>query len=230
MIHILHGDDLEAIDRRLQILLSQFKDREKVKLSNIDDINLFWEAVFTRDIFGKEKILICVGVLSQKKVLVKDLAKIPKDQSVIFLEFRILPKLILTKVSPSAKIELFKAKPQIFWFLDSMSPNLKATLTSYANLPASQRENLLWQITNRFMQLALLKSNIPKKIVSDFIGKSMAPWQWEKLEEQAKYFSQKSLMGLFRGSLRIDFLVKSGKTSLEVDDLLNLLFIKYLKN
>lgn len=228
MILVLHGEDTGSSYNRLQSYLANFEKFQKVRLTDKNSKEDLINAVLTKDIFDLEKIIICENFLSGQKLEKKVFEKIPKEINLIFWEQKEIAPITLTKIGKFARVEIFKEKPQIFWFLDALSPSLGKTLVALGNLENPNTLNLIYHLANRMMILILTKMQISKESAQKIIERPLAPWQWEKLQNQARLFNLPTLHKLYSGSLKIDQMIKSGSTSLSPEILLSTLFVKYL--
>lgn len=228
MIQVLHGDDLSSSYSRLAQILAQYPNHKKVRFTEKSQVDLFVEELFAQDIFNIPKIIICENYITVGAVKEKILAEIPQNVPIIFWEHKQLTPAQITKIKNFTKIELFKVKSIIFYFLDSISPSATKSLKSLFKI--KQEENLLWHLTNRFMLLTLIIQNFTKINIEAFLNKKIADWQWQKLKVQSKLFDKDTVNAIFSGLIKIDYLIKSGQTALSEINLINILFLKYLKS
>ena len=152
MIHILYGEDTEASYHRLSQILSTHPDRIKVRLTEKDSLQDFYLAIFSADLFQKDKIVICENILETNLVGPKDLENIPKDQPLIIWEHTQIPLSKISKFRSLAIIENFKLKSDIFRFLDSLSPNTSNLLNQFSKLQTLQNSNIIWHLTYRTLE------------------------------------------------------------------------------
>ena len=230
MIHILHGEDTEASYNRLSQILSSYPNHIKVRLTNKDNSEDFYLAIFSSDFFQVEKIVICENFLQLNLLNLKDLDKIPKDCSLIFWEHTQIPLSIISKLRNFAIIENFKPKSDIFLFLDLISPNGVNLSQQFIKLKTLQDSNLIWHLTYRTLLLILAKQAVGKNETSKFLEKTIADWQWEKVIKQSRFFTLQKLFALYNGLIKLDFRLKSGLTTLKDIDLVPLLLLKYLRS
>ena len=104
----------------------------------------------------------------------------------------------------------------------------------YPREPKSDGEllfyHLIWSLNFRLLLLILAKLEMSKVEAQKVAARSLFDWQWQKINAQAKSFSLPVLQGLFTGTLRVDFLIKSGATSFGARDLIPLVLLKYLSH
>ncbi|MBI4037770.1 hypothetical protein HY382_01840 [Candidatus Curtissbacteria bacterium] len=228
MITVLHGEDVASSDKRLKIILKNYSQRTKLWFQQkSDSINLI-EQINQSTLFGGENVYICQNYLSQKFLTPKQLTGINHETVIIFWEQKSLKKTDILKLPKDAKIELFKEKQIIFLFLDSISPNLTKTLTFLGK--TGDEDNVVWNLTQRFLIMLLLKLEFSKSQIENFTQKKLQDWQLDKISYQASLFNKETLSGIFFGILKIDFLMKSGKTDLPAKNLIEMLFIKHLRS
>src|SRR3989344_2785521 len=149
MIFVLHGEDLNGAYTRLKDLLAKFPKHQKVRLSDKNSKEDLTSALFTNDIFGNDKVIVCENFIHSQKIKEGDIKKIPKIITTIFWEQKKLAPAIISKIKSYAQIEIFKEKPQIFWFLDSISPSLERTLNSLSKLNDPDGSNITFHLANR---------------------------------------------------------------------------------
>ncbi|KKR88008.1 MAG: hypothetical protein UU34_C0001G0005 [Candidatus Curtissbacteria bacterium GW2011_GWA1_41_11] len=228
MIHILHGEDSIASYNRLQLILSNFQDFEKVKFDERATKDDFMMALFTRDLIDEKKIVSCVGFISLKKIGKEDFKNIPLEKTVIFWEKKKVNVKQLASIKTKIQIEEFKTPPTIFYFLDSISQGSKQPINWLNKFTEDETRSLFWHLTSRIYLLVLAKLKISLHEVNAFNGRPVQDWQWNKITSQADKFNLATLKKIFYGLLRIDYLIKSGKTNLEEKTLVSTLFLKYL--
>ncbi len=226
MIYFIHGSDIQASYLRLQELITSFKDYRKVSIFK-ENIDMLYQTLFSQDLFETNKLVVVENLLSDKKINTKDLKSLSQKTMVIFWEDQEISASRLKDFLNIAKIENYKLPQTLFYFLDSISPNSKNTLINMAKLEKDQK-GLSWHLENRLFQLILAKLNLTQTEASQIIGKTIAPWQWQKITSQARIFELGKLKTLFSAVLKIETLVKTGVSSLTESTLISLMFVKYL--
>lgn len=227
MIIVLHGEDTAASYERLLALQAQFKDSQKIWLEKKAGEQELKEAIFSIDLISSKKLVVAENYLTTaKKIPAKILESIPKDLVCIFWEKRPLTPAKISALKNLARVELFKPKTQLFTFLDNLVPNAKSPLIILAKL---KDENLLWQLENRFLLLVLSKLNTRVDSAVNITKRNIYDWQWAKIKYQAAKFNLETLMALFSASLKIDLMIKSGKTNLPQNTLISMMLLKYLQ-
>ena len=147
--------------------------------------------------------------------------------NVIFWEHKQVTSAILSKLKPHARVEIFKRPPQIFWFLDALTPDAKKTILALSKLENLENLNIIYQLANRLEMLIFAKVLTPDS-VTKITEKPLADWQWQRFKSQAKLFDLRTLKNLFSGTLKIDSMIKSGETNLSPATLISILLAKYL--
>ena len=230
MIIVLHGDDLNSSYNRLQTILTKFQHVQHLKLSNSNSKEDLINALLTTDMFEPEKIIICENFISSQKIKANDFKGFPKDAHLIFWEQKQLSPSIASKLKSAVQIEIFKEQPQVFWFLDSISPFSQNTLAAFNKIDSPNEKNITYHLANRMFLLILAKLQIKRETASQIAGKPMADWQWQKIQNQARNFSLTNLAKIFKGVLRLDSLIKSGLTGHKPSTLVPILLVKYLRS
>ena len=236
MIYVLYGEDTEASYLRLIQIATQHPNHAKINLIGLHTWADLYLNLFSEDLVESQKLIICENFLKDKKLNFSTdgsailLKGIPEDKTVIFHEKWQVPNFILAKIRNTAKVENFKPKATLFWFLDSLSPQARTSIREFAKLPQVEQENLIWSLNFRLLLLILAKLEMSKVEAQKVAARSLFDWQWQKINAQAKSFSLPVLQGLFTGTLRVDFLIKSGATSFGARDLIPLVLLKYLSH
>lgn len=225
MIYVLFGEDTDTAYKRLSALRAENSTLQKVNLTKDSSKEAVYGELFGQDLLGQNKLIICENLISTLKT--EELKNIQKEQVVIFWENKKLTPAQVKKLAHFAKFEEFKPKTYLFLFLDSIIPGSKAALVYLAKLDSN--EAIIWNLTNRLLCLTLAKQGLSVQQASLAIGRQLAPWQWQKVIEQAQGFPKETLFLMYKGLLKIDYLIKSGTTALGAKDLIGILLFKYLK-
>ena len=230
MLYILHGDDSDAVYKRLTTLQTLHKDYEKIYINTSDEESLYLN-LFSKGLFESKKMLICENLLSTKKTkkiqteIFKDL---DPETVVIIWEKQELTPAILNKFKNIAQIEKFKLPTSLFNFLDSISLDAKRPIFYLKELEREKAQAISWHLENRLLLLILSKLNFSQTEVARISGRNLASWQWEKLKQQSASLHLEILKNMFTATLRIETLIKSGKTQIAENSLLSLMLLKYL--
>lgn len=225
MINVLHGEDLEQSYKRLSQLISSYPDFLKVRLEESATKDELVLSLYSDDLLSSKKLIICTNFIKDKKL--PKLEKLSDSNILVLWEKNQLTQAALAKLPRGTQIENFKPKPQLFWFLDSLTPPVAHALKSLVAL-GDEEDNLLWNVTNRLLMLILAKQGTTQEEASEILNRNLAPWQWQKVKDQAKMFDQGQLKKMYTGALRVDYMIKTGRTNLEEKVLLPILLLKYL--
>jgi|SRR3989344_3463449 len=229
MIYILCGEDTLTSYKYLLKLISPYPNTHKIKLTDKNTLADFKSVLYTVDMFAQEKIIICENYILTNKIKVKDLQGIPKNLFVICWEQAQLSPAKIASYKKVAHVENFKVKSYLFWFLDSLSPNPARALKYFSQIESSS-SNLLWHLATRTFLLILAKKNLTLEKIESISGKHLEKWQWDLIKKQATFFTLKSLLLLYSGTIKLDFVIKSGRTALKEEELIPMLLVKYLKD
>lgn len=233
MIYILHGSDLGSVYLRLQALVNKYQSSEILKFGpdkNKEDLIL---SAFSTNLLDDTKAIIVENFLKEKKIKAGDLKKIPVSIDLFFWENEEISKSLLYQFQKIAHIENFKLQTQLFQFLDSIKPKAKLPFVYLTKFSSDQNLGLIWHLSGRLYLLILAKNNFTyqkaAQLYKDLSRASLYDWQWERIHAQARQFNLQTLMKLFNGTLKIDYLVKTGHTGISPKTLISLLLFKYLQ-
>ena len=226
MITVLHGTDTISSYNRLSQVLALYKAYRKTyfdKETSEEELNM---AFMSRDLFDDKKVIVIKNLLKQNKNLPNHLETAPDGLEIVLWESDELTPKIISKLSRISKIENFKLPAKIFYFLDSLAPGKSKLISELKKL--GDEPSLVWNLQNRLLLLILAKLNIGSTPAGKITRRSLAPWQWSKICSQAEKFTINELKSIYNASLKIDYLIKSGQTSLSPTTLLSVMLIKYL--
>lgn len=228
MIVVLHGENLDSSYKRLSEILDENKDHEKVRLDAKSPQEDFAQQIHTKSLLETPKLIIIEGFLAaQRKPKYEIFENIPKEVKIVFFEKTSLTPAKVTKLTKFAKLEHFKLESKIFYFLDSIRPKNQRLIKDLFSLGDDQ-SGLLWQIENRLLLMILAKLNTSMDSASKITKRHIFDWQWRKIRDQASNFETDTLISLFKSSIKIDFLIKSGQTNQNERSLVSIMLLKYL--
>ncbi|OGD85925.1 hypothetical protein A2164_02645 [Candidatus Curtissbacteria bacterium RBG_13_35_7] len=227
MIHILHGEDNYSSYNRLQLILKEHSALEKIILNNKNSLEEIIMAIYAQSLSGKNKIIICENLISAKKIKSEDLNLLPQDNKIIFWEKNKLSTKLLNQFIKIAVIEEFKPRQILYYFLDSLFSNTNNTFNYLSKIPQIGF-NLTWQLSQRLLLLIFAKNELDMKFASAYIDRNIALWQWQKIIMQAKKTDLVILNKMLKSSLKIDYLIKTGKTQQDEKTLISMFLLKYL--
>ena len=104
MIFVLHGNDIDASYERLSKILLGYLNFQKIRLTQKESSDAFYLAVFSDDLTGAQKIVICENYLSGKKVDRKILMAIPKKTELIFWEDQQIDSVLIKKLPQHTRV------------------------------------------------------------------------------------------------------------------------------
>lgn len=225
MIYILHGEDLTGSYNHLKVLLKNYSSHHIIRLSYEDNKQHLQEAVSSQNLFEDTQLIISEDFLSLRKISVKDIQKLPESSNLIFWEKKKLkiPKTLQKNIS----IYEYKLPSTLFLFLDSMSPQVKKWLP---NINKINEPNLIWHITYRFLVMILAKNDLNLNDAATFLERPIAPWQWQKVTNQARVFPKSSLYKIYSALLKLDYMKKQGQAQSADTTLISMLFLRHLNS
>lgn len=226
MIYILHGDDTLASYSRVGAITSQFEAFNKVKLDENNSFEEFNLILNSQDLLETNKLFILENFITKRKIDLKNLKKIKTSKPIIFWEKTKISAAKFTHLG--VNVEEFKLPAKIFYFLDSITPSNKMTLVNLKKLSGNEETKIVWQLSMRFYLIIAAKLKVSRSTAEKLFSRPIADWQWAKISTQAEKFSPQTLKALLSGVLKIDYLIKTGKTDLPIKSLISILFIKYL--
>lgn len=227
MIHLLHGSDVEASYNRLRELVSGYGGWDKVYVVDLENLNL---ELYTGDLFSTKKIVIAEDITSFKNLKVENIKNIPQNRILVIWEKKELTASQFSKFSKIASVENLKLPSTLFYFLDSISTQDKKPFVILKKLQIEKASSLTWHLANRFYMLLLAKLNLDEKKAGKIIGRNIAPWQWQKIKHQAASFDFEKLKALLAASLKVETIVRTGKTDMPEATMVSLMLAKHLAN
>ncbi|MCR4324396.1 MAG: hypothetical protein NUV69_01780 [Candidatus Curtissbacteria bacterium] len=227
MIFVLHGDNPQATDAGLREILSENKGAPKTYISAKDQLDLH-QHLFGVDLIDHQKVVIVEDFISSAKKFPKDFFEnIPQSTQAIFIERKKLTPAKLSKLPRNAQIIESKRESVIFEFLDSLSPGNKRPLSLIKKLGEDEK-SLFWNLQSRLLLMTLAKIKVTSSDATSITKRPIFDWQWQKIQRQADSFSLKSLLSFYSASLKVDFMIKNGRTDLDQGTLISVLLLKYL--
>lgn len=227
-MYIICGENIPESSKRLsQIIESKKKAGDKIINLDISSIKLetLRQELMPTDLFGNSNFVCLTGLFSTAK---KKLQK----QTIDFLKKNSFDNLVLyeTKaVHPStlrsfksATVENFKISSQIFSFLEKLSPNQKSVLIAQYQqlLGEGNKPEYLFAMILRQTRLMISMKFSPSKI-------KLPAFVVNKLKAQTSHFSPNQLLNLHHKLYLIDTNIKSGKTQLDLNTLLENFFLQF---
>lgn len=232
MITVIHGQN--NLDSYLR-LKEQEKQTPAVNRTAFGRDNTYddlYQAFYSTSLLEEKTLLIAENFLSDKKIKPTDdiLKDTGIEKAVIFWESDQLSPSIAAKLPRTVIVEQFKKQSNLYAILDSIGQNPLTTIKMLHTTAEKDSEySLIYMLTERIFLLVLAKSDFDVKAAGTLLKRPLAPWQWQKIRVQSAVFSLPILLSLFKGILKIDQMIKTGKTDMPPRTLIDLLFLKYLK-
>lgn len=218
---IIHGDDSLSSYKRLSELLENRKGQGLeiiVKDGAELDLATLHQEVGGEDLFGGESVLVIKSLLSgikskQKDGLIGALIKLTAAEIILYEPKEI--SLTVLKPFVKAQIEAFNISPVIFKFLDVLHPgNTRVILQAWNRLLELGHEpEYVFSMVVR--QIRLL---IQAKSGASYL--KLSPYPKKLLTAQAGYFTLSQLLDHHHQLYEIDKRIKTGLSSLPLDQLL----------
>ncbi|MBI4066941.1 hypothetical protein HY407_01045 [Candidatus Gottesmanbacteria bacterium] len=226
MITIIHGDDEVTSRNKLKDLKEKSKEKETITLDgkNITIADLK-QALESQSLFLLEKLVIIENLLTrrpskERDEAIKYISANKFDSDIIHYEEKEVTPAVLKKF-PSAQNFNFKPQGNIFKFVDNIRPSSSKFLVPlFHELIKTEPPEVVFVMIVRQIRNILLASDS----TSDYL-KEFAPWQKAKISSQAKYFRQDYLVTIYRKLLEIDYKIKSGRTPLNLTQLLDIFLV-----
>lgn len=213
MLTIFHGDNVIASRKVLGSLIAQAQKKQQ-KLIRISPSNFQIETLTTSlnpDLFNQEKLIILDDFQKfspkQQKTIAEQIQNNPSPYQIIIWAGKKLTAKTL-KLFPQKREQLFKPDNTVFLFLDSLSPDNKQKALLLLN-QALDKENpglIFYLLAGRIEDLIIVATGHQDKL-------SRAPWQKNRLINQAKKFSLPQLKTFLEKLILLDYRQKTGKIS-----------------
>lgn len=224
MITIIHGDDISESRKHFQDLKLKHKnfvllDGGKITITdlvqNIEGSGIFGNTnfIFTEDLLVKLK-----RKGSSTKEILNFIDKNSRESFFVLWESKEISKRDLS-VFKNAVIKNYKLPKNIFLFLDNLKPNNPKNLLRlfHQALDSGIKEELILFMISRQIRLLLVLCH-PEQNYNDNIDEivRLNSWQMEKLERQAKLFTESELKQLYKKLYEIEIGQKTGTLSLSL--------------
>ncbi len=225
---IFHGDDQAQSRQNLHQAIAKLKQAQVQikwlagdKLSPADlEIELR-----TQNLFQTEALVI-ENLLSRPRSKIKQkclnlLISYQGSKLIFFWDKKALTPTILKSLQPlKPQVKLFKLPTFLFKFLDNFKPgNSKILLTLFhQTLKLTNEQVVFVMLTKRLSQLIQAKTQ-PQLLKG-------APWQKKQLLNQVQTWQLNQLIKLHHQLFKIDYLIKTGQTKLNLVDQLDLLILE----
>ncbi len=225
MISLIHGDDLERIEKTLIDLTLKSKivriDGVKIKKKELEEILL------GGSLFGEESLFVIDSLYKSKnKKELLEFISIHKDSlTAILVERSKITKRDLGLIKADSVSEF--ALPQYYFkFLDEIYPgNSKSLDRVYRELLKTMgAEQIFYSVIKRVRALIAVRSgaNSHSEIVR------FAPWQLGKLRQQASFWREEDLVAFYNKLFEIEKKMKSSALPLGLEKYLDIMLITEL--
>ncbi|HCQ31063.1 TPA: hypothetical protein DIU27_01600 [Candidatus Collierbacteria bacterium] len=224
---IIHGEDTTSSYKRLSEIIDSFKKNQiEVVIKDateLDSTTLRQESQPT-NLFGYSKCLIIKNLLTgnkakQKETLI-DIVSKTQDVEMVLFETKKIPISTLKPFS-KAKIESFDINPVIFKFVDMLRPgNTKSLLAGWNRLMVLNHEpEYVFAMIVRQIRLLIQAKSGPSYL-------KLSPYPKKLITTQAAVFELPHLLDLHQLLYEIDKKIKTGSSSLPIDQFLTQFFLK----
>jgi DNA polymerase III delta subunit len=231
MIHIIHGDDIEASRKELNTLRSRSLQQEVVQIDGkTTTLTELTQATESGSLFGSNRVVIIENLLSKR--LGKTVAKadtetisawikqLPIDLELIFWEEKEIGKTILGLFPKNVDTALYKTDRPVFAFVESVKPGAnKELLLKLDTVLIQESAEMVFAMLVRQFRLLIMAKDLDK------LSLGLSPWQAAKLVKQAQYFTVPQLLSLYEQLLAIDVTIKTGTGPFILKKELELFFV-----
>lgn len=227
MFTVLHGDNTVASRNQLNALITQHKSRGVKDTIRLDGKTItptdLIQALETQSLFGTDRLVIIEDLLTRPKsktktdlaAYLKTISSQPNIPSIIIWEQKPLTTPQLKSLG-NPPHQVYKLSKKLWNFLDSLKPqNSKQSLQLlHQTLDQEAPEMVFAMLVRQVRLLIQTKDNTKLKI---------APWQINKLKNQASHFSLQQLLNLHKQLLTLDHQTKTGQNLLTLSSSLDIL-------
>lgn len=236
---ILHGDNLVASRKELEKIKEKNKEKEIVifdgKSLSLTDLI---EALEAKSLLGNEKLTIIENLLSQQKgrvgknvkksgffpPIVEYINRCPEESQLLFWENKEIGKSLLA-LFKKAEVKLFKVEKQIFALIESLKPNHNQRLIIlFRQCLLNNPVEIIFSMIIRQFRFLLLTKSAAK--IGPFDFQKLAPWQKQRLTNQAKLFTMERLLEIYQKLLLIDYHNKTGRAVFDLTKTIELFLIE----
>jgi hypothetical protein len=232
MLTIVCGEDIGTARNQFLKLKDDYK-KKGFSLQDIDTTSLpdlYKNSQGVVDLFGRQSVYVTNNLSAQykgrTKTEMKDIIqKISTDTDFHILDWesgKSAYDLATIKKITSGFYE-FKLSKSIFELLDSTYPgNLKSFLSTLDIISASQDIIFIYTLLWRHVRKLILARN-------NIFDNKTQPWQRGRITAQAKTWKEHALLNFYNGLIRIDHGMKTGSSTFDVKESIEILGCYYLK-
>lgn len=221
---ILHGADTVASREKLFQETAGFEG-EILRLDGHSiDLTQLKQALESRSLFGKERLVVVEGLWSRRPSKVKEALvgylKSAVFENLIVWEGKKIDGRVLAPFR--AQTRLFELSSSIFKLVESLLPeNHQAKIRFLRATLIKDPPEMVLAMLARQTRLLLMVKEPPKE------GLKLAPWQTARLKSQSARFSLDQLLKMHRQLLEIDLNQKSGRSLLDWQATLELWLVSF---
>ena len=230
---ILHGENTVFSRKELNSLKEKNNDKEIIFLNGKNlKLTELKEALETQSLFGMEKLIIIENFLSKLKNLrsgtknpeINYLIQQKHLKNLIFWEDKEINKSLLS-LFKKAEIKFFKVERLVFSLVESIKPNnAKVVIDLFKKILLKNPMEIIFSMIIRQFRLLILIKSGTKNGPLEFLR--LAPWQKQKLTNQAKFFTMEELRKIYKRLLEIDYNNKTGQSCFDLAKTLELFIIE----
>lgn len=229
MLTIIHGDDIQTSRNLLLDFKKKFPNSITVNGENVSLTDLV-QILDGEGFFNENKTIIIEKILSRKKSLkasdtLLDLIKAKTlEKDIIIWEGKELDKKILS-LFPHSVIRTCNLPQTLFLFLDSLRPKSGIKLLSlYHKTLETIEPEMVFHMLVRHVRILLSLVNSNGEFIEEV--KRLAPWQLNKYQKQAKFFSETQLRSLHKKLYILDYQQKTGTLPVTLDTAIDMLLLE----
>lgn len=229
MLHLFHGDNIEASRRELQNFRGKFKDSEVIVLDGRRvTFTELKQATESTSLFGADRLVVIENFLSKRLsprpkdtdeliILIKN---IPSSSELVFWEDKEIGKTIISFLPKNIDLAVFQYPRELFNFLDSIRPGKGAEIVErFGDVVTHDSAEMIFAMLIRQFRFLIMVKDLGKKVTE------LTPWQAAKFSRQAEGFTLKDLIDLYGQLLDIDIKIKSGTTPFNLTQEMKLFLI-----
>lgn len=227
---LIHGDNQVKSRASLQNLKQQCKSQgmtDVVTISPKDfDLTVLKQALSSQSLFGTNRLLVLENIFGiRSKTLLRaglNLIEEASEQatSILVWEPKTLTASQLKKL-PSYKVETHKSSPIVFRLLENLEPGKKINFKDLETIFLQESAEFFLYMLIRQIRLLLLAKN-------DLV--TGAPWQVNKLKQQAKAFTAVQIADFIEKIVDLDFRHKTGQLAHSLDFEIEIFLLKLQAN
>jgi len=232
MLTVICGEDQETARKYLLSIKDSFKKKgySLMEILVADLPEVYKNSSGVVDLFGQKSVYVVDGLSKQYKGRTKTPFKLTvealsKDKNIHLIDWEAGKSgyVLSTLKKLAGSFQEYKPSKNVFQLLDFCYPgNLTNFLFTLDIVLKTQDQMFVYTLLTRHIKKLLMASG------GDFDNKT-APWQRGKLQSQAKMWKIKALVNFYDGLIRIDVATKSGSSTFDIRDSIEILACYFLK-